>query len=41
MTTDVNEQVIQEMADISKDAGYVDSNDIDGMIDLSILEGIQ
>lgn len=41
VTTDVNEQVIQEMADISKDAGYVDSNDIDGMIDLSILEGIQ
>ena len=41
VTTDVNEQVIQEMADISKDAGYVDSNDIDGMIDLSILEGIK
>jgi len=41
VTTDVNEQVIQEMADISKDAGYVDSNDIDGMIDLSILESIK
>lgn len=41
VTTDVNEQVIQEMADISKEAGYVESNDIDGMIDLSILEGIE
>ncbi|MEK3886783.1 aliphatic sulfonate ABC transporter substrate-binding protein [Bacillus sp. FSL K6-3431] len=37
VTTDVNEQVIQEMADISKEAGYVPSNDIEGMIDLSYL----
>jgi len=41
VTVNVNEQVIQEMADISKDAGYVDSNDIDGLIDLSILEKIE
>lgn len=37
VTTEVNEQVIQEMADISKEAGYVTSSDIDGMIDLSYL----
>src|SRR5699024_480977 len=41
VTVNVNEQVIQEMSDISKDAGYVDSNDIDGLIDLSILEKIE
>ncbi|WP_252504285.1 aliphatic sulfonate ABC transporter substrate-binding protein [Sporosarcina sp. Marseille-Q4943] len=39
VTTEVNEQVIQEMADISKEAGYVTSSDIDGMIDLSYLLG--
>jgi NitT/TauT family transport system substrate-binding protein len=39
VTTNVNEQVIQEMADISRDAGYVESNDIDGLIDLSFVEG--
>ncbi|MFS0577397.1 ABC transporter substrate-binding protein [Sporosarcina sp. 179-K 3D1 HS] len=38
VTTEVNEQVIQEMADISKEAGYIDSNDIDGLIDLSLLQ---
>ena len=37
VTTDVNEQVIQEMADISKEAGYITSSDIEGMIDLSFL----
>jgi NitT/TauT family transport system substrate-binding protein len=41
VTTEVNEQVIQEMADISKDAGYITSNDIDGMIDLTILEKLK
>jgi NitT/TauT family transport system substrate-binding protein len=41
VTTDVNEQVIQEMADISLEAEYVDSNDIGGLIDLSFLEGLQ
>ncbi|MBS4218655.1 aliphatic sulfonate ABC transporter substrate-binding protein [Bacillus sp. FJAT-49711] len=41
VTTDVNEQVIQEMADISKDAGYVPSNDIKGLFDLSYLKEIE
>lgn len=38
VTTAVNEKVIQEMADISKDAGYIPSNKIDGLIDLEYLE---
>ncbi len=38
VTTDVNAQVIQEMADISKEAGYITSSNIDGMINLSFLE---
>ncbi|UAC50008.1 aliphatic sulfonate ABC transporter substrate-binding protein [Bacillus aquiflavi] len=38
VTTSVNEQVIQEMADISEEAGYVSSNNIDGLINLSFLE---
>jgi len=41
VTTFVNEEVVQEMADISKEAEYVESNDIDGLIDLSILEGLE
>lgn len=41
VTTDVNAQVIQEMADISKAAGYVTSNDIDGLIDLSSLKKLE
>lgn len=41
VTTNVNEQVIQEMADISKDAGYVDPSDITGLIDLSFLEEVE
>ncbi|MDM5213707.1 aliphatic sulfonate ABC transporter substrate-binding protein [Peribacillus sp. NJ4] len=40
VTTEVNEQVIQEMADISKEAGYIPSSDIKGMIDLSTLEEV-
>ena len=40
VTTDVNETVIQEMADISEEADYIPSNDIDGMVDLSILDGV-
>ncbi|MCK1992810.1 aliphatic sulfonate ABC transporter substrate-binding protein [Peribacillus muralis] len=40
VTTEVNEQVIQEMADISKEAGYIPSSDIKGMIDLSILKEV-
>ncbi|MFB3167930.1 aliphatic sulfonate ABC transporter substrate-binding protein [Neobacillus sp. 179-C4.2 HS] len=38
VTTDVNEKVIQEMADISKEAGYIPSSDIKGLIDLSLLK---
>ena len=41
MTTSVNEEVIQEMADISKEAGYVTSNDIDGLIQLEQLKSIE
>lgn len=41
VTTFVNEDVVQEMADISKEAEYVESNDIDGLIDLDILEKIE
>ncbi len=41
VTTNVNEQVIQEMADISLEADYVPSNDIEGMIDLTFLKAIQ
>jgi NitT/TauT family transport system substrate-binding protein len=40
VTTAVNEEVIQEMADISLEAEYVQSNDIEGMIDLSVLESL-
>lgn len=41
VTTFVNEDVVQEMADISKEAEYVENNDIDGLIDLDILEKIE
>lgn len=41
VTTDVNAEVIQEMADISVEADYIPSNDIEGLIDLSILEEIE
>ena len=41
VTTDVNEQVIQEMATISKEADYVPTDDIEGLIDLSILKKIE
>ncbi|MCG7334542.1 ABC transporter substrate-binding protein [Sporosarcina sp. ACRSM] len=40
VTTDVNAQVIQEMADISQEAGYVTSNDIDGLIQLEQLKAV-
>ncbi|NMD71025.1 aliphatic sulfonate ABC transporter substrate-binding protein [Bacillus sp. DNRA2] len=40
VTTDVNEKVIQEMADISKEAGYIPSNKIDGLVDLKVLKGL-
>lgn len=38
VTTIVNEQVIQEMADISKEAEYIKSSDIEGMIQLEQLQ---
>lgn len=38
VTTSVNEEVIQEMADISKEADYVESNNIDGLIQLEQLK---
>lgn len=38
VTTDVNEKVIQEMADISKEAGYIPNNKIEGMINLSVMK---
>ncbi|MER2090786.1 MAG: ABC transporter substrate-binding protein [Sporosarcina sp.] len=41
VTTSVNEEVIQEMADISKDAGYVTSNDIEGLIQLEQLKLVE
>lgn len=41
VTTGVNEQVIQEMADISQEAGYVTSNDIDGLIQLEQLKSVE
>ncbi len=41
VTTSVNEQVIQEMADISKEAGYVHSNDINGLFQLDQLKVIE
>lgn len=40
VTTAVNAEVIQDMADISLEAEYVKSNDIDGLINLDVLEGI-
>ncbi len=37
-TTSVNEEVLKEMATISKDAGYITSDNIDGLVNLSYLE---
>ena len=41
VTTDVNQKVIKEMAEISKDAGYITSSDIKGLMDLKILKGLK
>ncbi len=41
VTTEVNEQVIQEMADISLEAEYIPNNNIEGMIDLSFLQEVE
>jgi NitT/TauT family transport system substrate-binding protein len=37
-TTAVNEEVLKEMATISKDAGYINSDDIEGLVNLTYLE---
>lgn len=37
-TTDVNEKVLQEMATISKEAGYTTKDDITGLVNLSYLK---
>ncbi|HIS29366.1 MAG TPA: ABC transporter substrate-binding protein [Candidatus Avamphibacillus intestinigallinarum] len=41
VTTNVNEKVIQEMADISKEADYISSNKIDGLVELKYLNKIK
>ncbi|WP_017729103.1 ABC transporter substrate-binding protein [Halalkalibacterium ligniniphilum] len=40
VTYEVNEEVIQEMATIGMEAGYTDSDDLEGFIDLSHLENV-
>ncbi|MBM7699505.1 aliphatic sulfonate ABC transporter substrate-binding protein [Kurthia huakuii] len=37
-TTAVNEEVLQEMATISKEAGYISKDDINGLVNLSYLK---
>lgn len=41
VTTSVNKQVIQEMATISKEAGYAENDEIDGFVRLELLESLQ
>lgn len=41
VTTLVNEQVIQEMADISLEAEYIEDNNIDGLVELKYLKAIE
>lgn len=41
VTTNVNEKVIQEMADISKEANYITDNNIDGLVELKYLKEIK
>lgn len=41
VTTSVNEQVVQEMADISLEAEYIPNNDIDGLIELKYLQEVE
>lgn len=41
VTTSVNEQVLQEMADISEEAGYIPNNELAGILKLSFLEKLQ
>lgn len=37
-TTEVNEDVLKEMATISKEAGYISTDNIDGLVNLTYLE---
>ncbi|KGR77814.1 aliphatic sulfonate ABC transporter substrate-binding protein [Ureibacillus sinduriensis] len=37
-TTDVKEDILKEMATISKDAGYISTDNIEGLVNLSYLE---
>ena len=39
-TTEVNSDVLQEMAVISKEAGYINTDNIDGLINLTYLEEV-
>jgi len=41
VTTDVNEKVIQEMADITEEAKYIPSNKIDGLVELKYLKKVK
>ena len=41
VTTSVNEEIIQEMADISKEAGYITNSDIEGLIQLDQLNSLK
>lgn len=41
VTTDVNEKVVREMAEISHEAGYIPNKNINGLIDLSFLEATE
>ena len=41
VTTDVNEEVLQEMIDISVEAEYAKSNDIEGLLQLDHLKAIE
>ena len=41
VTDKVNEKVVQEMADISKQAKYIPESKIEGMIDLSLLNKVK
>ena len=39
-TTDVKEEILIEMATISKDAGYISTDNIDGLVNLSFLKDV-
>lgn len=41
VTSELNQKVIQEMADLAKEANYIPKSDIKGMVDLSFLQAIE